>query len=265
MKLQEGQDHWALVTGASSGIGREFCRSLAAAGMHVAMVARRESLLTSLAKEIHDQHRVQTLPIPEDISRDGAAARIHETLKQHGATVRLLVNNAASGRWGPFENESADNYQNMIHLNTTALVSLCREFLPDLVSFPTSAVINVSSQAAYQPVPFMAVYGATKAFVHSFSQALYGEWKKRGVHVQTLVPGPTESEFDAKAGAYEVGITRRGSPRDVVAAALAGLPKDQPVVASIRGTYKQRLFAAIAPSRMVIQTVAKMFAPPSGP
>ena len=176
----------------------------------------------------------------------------------------LLCNNAASGRWGRFEVTPADTYEEMIRLNMAAMVSLCRHFLPDLISYPTRAIINVSSQAAYQPVPYMAVYAATKAFVQSFSQALYGEWKDRGILVQTLVPGPTATEFDAKAGAYVSAVSTRGSPHDVVRVALAHLEKDIPVVSTVRGTYKQRVFAALAPPKMVIKTVGRMFQPPDG-
>jgi short-subunit dehydrogenase len=123
-------------------------------------------------------------------------------------------------------------------------------------------VINVSSAAAYQPVPFMAVYAASKAFVQSFSQALHGEWKEHGILVQTLVPGPTATEFDAKAGAYESALTERDAPADVVRAALAGLERDVPVVNAAKGTYKQRVFAGLAPHAMVIREVGKMFRPP---
>ena len=261
MRLEEGRGCWALVTGASSGIGREFCHQLAAAGIFLVMVARREPLLNELAEQLAHKHHVRTLAVPIDLSRPAAAAQVKARLDLEGIRVRLLCNNAASGHWGRFEASSAEAYEEMIRLNTAALVSLCWHLLPDLSSHPTSVVINVSSQAAYQPVPFMAVYAATKAFVQSFSQALYGEWKNRGVLVQTLVPGPTATEFDAKAGAYESAVKERGSPEEVVRVALAHLGKDAPIVTNAKGTYQQRLFAALAPPRMVIKTVARMFQP----
>jgi short-subunit dehydrogenase len=231
--------------------------------MNLVVVARREPLLQELAAQLGQRHQVQTLTVPMDLARSDAAAQVKARLDQAGIRVRLLCNNAASGRWGRFETNPVEVYEEMIRLNT-ALVALCWHLLPDLSAHPTSAIINVSSQAAYQPVPFMAVYAATKAFVQSFSQALYGEWKDRGVLVQTLVPGPTATEFDTKAGAYQSAVVKRGAPADVVRVALAHLGKDRPVVSSVKGTYKQRLFAALAPPKLVIETVARMFQPPAG-
>jgi short-subunit dehydrogenase len=263
MKLEDGRGSWALVTGTTSGIGREFCHQLAAAGLSLVMVARREALLNELATELAQKYGVQTRALAIDLSRAGAALQVKTRLDQEGIRVRLLCNNAASGRWGRFEDNPVEAYEETIRLNTSVLVALCWHLLPDLSSHPTSAIINVSSQAAYQPVPFMAVYAATKAFVQSFSQALYGEWKDRGVMVQTLVPGPTATEFDARAGAYESAVKERGAPADVVRVALAHLGGDRPVVTNAKGTYQQRLFAALAPPRFVIKTVAKMFQPPA--
>ena len=257
MKLEDSKGSWALVTGASSGIGREFCQQLGTAGMHIVMVARRENLLNELADQLARDHGIRTLIIPLDLSRPGAAAQVKAQLDRNGVRVRLLCNNAGTGRWGKFEAISADTYEEMIGLNTTAVVSLCHHLLPDLTSHPTNAIINVSSPAAYQPVPFMAVYAATKAFVQSFSQALYGEWRDRGVLVQTLVPGPTATAIE---NATAVGKLR--PPADAVRDALAHLGKDHPVVVSARGTYRQRLFSTLAPPKMVIRTVARMFQPP---
>jgi short-subunit dehydrogenase len=262
MNLNEAKGHWALVTGASSGIGREFCQQLAAAGMHLVLVARRENLLSELAEQLGKAHQIRTLVLPMDLSKPNAAALVKASLDQAEIKVRLLCNNAAIGRWGRFEQSAAEVYEQLILLNAGALVGLCWHLLPDLTSFPTSVIINVSSQAAYQPVPFMAVYAASKAFVHSFSQALYGEWADRGILVQTLVPGPTQTEFDAKAGAYESAVVERGSPTEVVRIALAHLGSKKPVVTHARGTYMQRLFAAVAPAKMVIKKVGRMFRPP---
>ncbi len=170
-----------MVTGASSGIGREFCLQLGAAGMNLVLVARREERLNELAHDLAGEHRMQTLVLSVDLSRSETAAEIQARVAAKGIKVRLLVNNAASGRRGRFEKTPPEAYQEMIQVNTAALVALCHRFLPDLTSFPTSGIINIYSRAALQPVPYMAVYAATKAFVHSFNQALYGEWKERGV------------------------------------------------------------------------------------
>jgi hypothetical protein len=150
----------------------------------------------------------------------------------------------------------------MLAVNNGATVALCQTFFPHLSSFESSAVINVSSQAAFQPVPFMAAYAASKAFVQSFSVALYEEWKRYGIHVQTLVPGPTASEFDDKAGAYSSAIVERHPPAEAVASALRNLDRDQPVVASVKGIYKQRFFGGVLPYSLLVREVAKLFRPP---
>jgi short-subunit dehydrogenase len=263
MKLAEAAGHWALVTGASSGIGREFAIQLAEKGMNVVLVARRLERLEALAVQLRDKHGVQVEAIGADLTQPGAVGQVKERLGRAGIRIRLLCNNAAFGRWGRFENTPAALYQEMIELNTTAVVAMCHGFLDDLASFPSSLVINVSSPASYQPVPYMAVYAASKAFVQSFSQALHGEWKDRGILVQTLVPGPTESEFDTTALAYDSALTRRDTPEQVVRASLARLDPAQPVVAAAKGTYKQRFFAGLFPPSMVIREVGKMFTPPS--
>lgn len=263
MSVHEWKGDWALVTGASSGIGREFCKQLGAAGMNLVLVARQQALLEELATEMTTKHGVQARVLTADLSERGAAPRVKAEVEAIGVKIRLLVNNAAFGRWGGFEGNASHDYEQMILLNTSVLVGLCRQFLPDLASFSNSAIINVSSPAALQPVPYMAVYSATKSFVHGFSQALYGEWRARGIHVQTLLPGPTATEFDAKAGAYDSALKTRGTTAEVVTASLAALQHKVPLVAVAKGTYKQRLFAALFPAKIVIFTVARMFRPPA--
>ncbi len=263
MQLSDLKGHWALVTGASSGIGEEFARQLAQAGVRLVLVARREERLLAVVERLRAQYDVEARAIVADLADVTAVARIRDELDGAGIRIRLLCNNAGAGRWGRFEATDARVYDELNTLNTTTLVATCRRFFDHLAAFPSSAVINVSSAAAYQPVPYMAVYAASKAFVQSFSQALHGEWKEHGILVQTLVPGPTDTEFDAKAGAYESALAvGRDAPADVVRASLAALERGAPVVNAARGTYKQRVFAGLAPPAMVIREVGKMFRPP---
>ncbi|MCM2278733.1 MAG: SDR family oxidoreductase [Oligoflexia bacterium] len=261
MKKWRGwKNDWALVTGASSGIGMEFARQLAASGMNVVLVARREKNLDTLARELSLRFGAHAVVVSCDLAEPDAAARLHARLIQKNIRVRFLCNNAGVGKWGLFEQTDQQTLQNMIQVNIGAVMAICHEFLPDLRQFPSSAVINVSSQAAFQPVPYMAAYAATKAFIQSFSQALHGEWKNYGITVQTLVPAPTATEFDAKAGAYESAIQKRFPPEDVVRASLAALASEAPVAGNV-STLFQRLFAALMPARVVIRTVGKMFQP----
>jgi len=264
MRLSDLKGHWALVTGASSGIGAEFARQLAQAGVRLVLVARREERLLAVVEALRAQYGVEVRPIVADLADVTVVARIRDELDGAGIRIRLLCNNAGAGRWGRFEATNPKVYDELNTLNTTTLVATCRRFFDHLAAFPSSAVINVSSAAAYQPVPYMAVYAASKAFVQSFSQALHGEWKKHGILVQTLVPGPTDTEFDAKAGAYESALAGRDAPADVVRTSLAGLERGMPVVSAAKGTYKQRVFAGLAPPAMVIREVGKMFKPPGG-
>jgi uncharacterized protein len=256
------RDDWALITGASSGFGREFALQLAAAGMNCVLVARRGNLLESLARELKARHGAESVVVVADLSEPQASRTVKERVDAASVTIRMLVNNAAAGKWGRFEGSGTEDYERMLRLNNGSLVGLCSEFFPHLRSFRGSAIINVSSQAAFQPVPFMAAYAATKAFTNSFSLALYEEWKQYGIHVYSMVPGPSATDFDANAGAYESALQSRLPPAGAVAMALAQVGHDRPMIVSAKGVYKQRLFTALFPAKQVVRAVAKMFRPP---
>lgn len=265
MNINNCQGDWALITGASSGIGAEFCRQLAAAKMNLVMVARRKKLLEELSNELTAKHGIQTLLLFTDLSEPKSAMDVKTATNIAEIRIRLLINNAAFGPWGSFINTNAYDYEKILQLTAITPISLCNIFIPDLETFSTSAIINVSSPSALQPVPYLAVYSAAKTCLHNFSLALYGELQDKGIHVQTLLPGPTATEFDTKARAYnsKLGEVRR-SPIEVVKASLHQLNHDVPFVTTSKGTYKQRLFAGIAPVKMIIHEVKKMFAPPIG-
>lgn len=263
MDLAALRGAWAIVTGASAGIGREFATQLAQRGINVVLVARRGELLASLAEELQSTAGVSAKPVALDLADADAASRLLEAVAAAELRPRLLVNNAAVGRWGRFEATPVDACEQLLRINTESVLKLCHAFLPLLERHAPSALINVSSPAALQPVPFMAAYAASKAFVHSFSLALHEEWRERGVYVQTLVPGPTVSEFDQRAGAYASQLgAGRDSPRKAVDAAFGAFAAEQPLVASASGTLTQRLFAALAPTRFMLAKVGRMFRPP---
>ena len=256
---------WALVTGASSGIGEEFCRRLAADGMNIVMVARRGHLLYALSESLKEKYRIRTLVLQLDLSERASAEKVKEFTTRENIRIRLLINNAAYGPWGSFDKTPAAVYEQMIQLIAATPVSLCHLYQSDLASFPDSAVINLSSPAALQPVPYKAVYSAVKSCLHNFSLALHGEWQDRGILVQTLLPGPTATELDTKGGAYlsELGEERR-PVSEIVEASLSALPSGVPFVTTNKGTYKQRVFAGVAPVKMIIREVKRMFAAPPG-
>ncbi|MBI3367017.1 MAG: SDR family NAD(P)-dependent oxidoreductase [Burkholderiales bacterium] len=260
IRLDDVRGGWAIVTGASSGIGRAYALALARRGLNLLLVARRTSELQALAAEIEAASGMRALALPLDLASPGAVDQVLRALGDR--PLRLLVSNAGSGLWGAHDTAHHERYAEVIALNVSALVALTTALLPALRTSSPSAIVHVSSQAAYQPVPYMAVYAASKAFVHSFSLALHEELREQGVLVQTLVPAPTETEFDAKAGAYSSAVVARGTTAAVVQASLAGLDRGDALATNATGLWKQRLFAGLAPPAMVVREVGKMFRPP---
>lgn len=262
------KESWALVTGASAGIGEEFCRQLAAAGVNVVMVARSQGKLQALGNDLHARHGVDFLAVGADLGQPGGVDGVLEQLQRAEIRVRLLVNNAAFGRWGAFSGgdvrQDLAMYESMLTLNVVTPTLLCRALHADLRATAPSAVINVSSPAVFQPIPYMAAYAASKAALHSLSLALSEEWREDGILVQTLLPAPTASGFDARAGAYESELgSHRDLPSVAVKRSLDALGAGEVMVATAPGTYKQRFFGALFPPRFVVAKVAGMFHPKS--
>lgn len=187
-----------LVTGASSGIGEAFARQLARDGANLLLTARSEDTLEQLADEFRSLG-ARAEVIPHDLGEPGAAHALWKRIVKIGYSPDVLINNAGFGKLGEFVEFDAATYESMITLNVTNLVALTRLALPDMLHRGTGGVLNVASTAAFQPVPYFAVYGATKAFVLSFSQALSAEVEGSGVHVTCLSPGPTTTGFMDRA------------------------------------------------------------------
>jgi short-subunit dehydrogenase len=216
---------WALVTGASAGIGMVFARRLAAQGMSLVLVARRADRLRALAEELGRAHGVKTRVIAEDLARDGAVERIEQQVAP--LEIGVLVNNAGFSMVGRFERVPRDTIREMIRLNCLAVAGLTHAFLPQMTARHRGAIIIVSSVAAYQPLGLAATYGATKAFDLMLGEALWAENRGTGVDVLVLSPGPVDTEFQAVAGEKpHPGAT----PESVVDAALAALGKKPSVI-----------------------------------
>jgi short-subunit dehydrogenase len=186
----------ALVTGASSGIGKQFARQLAARGHDLVLVARRADRLESLASELPTEAKI----IPCDLATD--AASLGGRVQELGAQVDLLVNNAGFGTSGPFLEHDPARDAEQVRLNCEAVVTLCHAFLPGMVERRRGGVINVASTAGMQPIPYESVYAATKAFAISFTDALHTELRGSGVRVMAVNPGPVPTEWQQVAG-YE--------------------------------------------------------------
>lgn len=209
-----------LITGASSGIGRELARIAAAHRHDVVLAARSESTLWALADELA-QLGVAAQVIASDLSVPGAAQSLVQQATAHGREIDVLVNNAGYGLYGPFLETSLDTELAMIQLNVASLTELTKRLLPAMVARRRGRILNLASTAAFLPGPLMAVYYATKAYVLSFSEAIATELEGTGVTVTALCPGPTASGFQAAAHLEEsklVAGRRLPSSRDVAQA-----------------------------------------------
>jgi hypothetical protein len=190
LKQYEG---WALITGASAGIGREFARAIAKHGVNCVLVARRKDRLEALAEELHDAHGVECMPIALDLSVDGCVDELMEIVGE--TPIGILVNNAGFGHSGEFVTRDPERLAAMVKLNCLTPVMLTRAILPEMVDRKTGAVIIVASLAGFVGTPYESVYGATKAFDLSLGEALYEELKRKGVDVISLCPANTATEF----------------------------------------------------------------------
>lgn len=193
----------ALVTGASSGIGRAFVQLLASRGSNLIIVARSEDKLNALADELrHKGTNVHVFVC--DLSERGATERLHEWTIEQNLIVDLLINNAGYGKWGEFTSFDRDTYNNMLQLNVNALTDLCHLFIPGMVERGGGGVINIGSTASFAPVSYSAVYGASKAYVLMLTEALYGEYSEAGIHVMALCPGGTATNFASVASSGNI-------------------------------------------------------------
>ncbi len=189
----------ALITGASYGIGREFCQLFAQQGYDLVIVARTENKLTDLATSLITQYQIQVTVICQDLSEENAATYIFAQCQQQHLHIDVLVNNAGFGLSGLFSEQALAEIINMIALNIRALTCLTHLFLPSMLLKNEGKILNVASTAAFQAGPYMSVYFATKAFVLSFSEALSAELRNKNITVTALCPGYTETEFSKRA------------------------------------------------------------------
>ena len=193
-------DNVALITGASSGIGRELARIHASHNRDLVVVARREDELHELKRELEGAHRCTVRVMAADLTAKGACAKLVKALDQDGVFVEYLCNNAGFGAKGQFHEQKWSTLEGMIKLNITALTELTHRLLPAMVKYGEGRVLNTSSTAGFMPGPLQAVYFATKAYVNSFSKAVASELEGTGVTVTALCPGAVKTEFADTAG-----------------------------------------------------------------
>jgi len=214
-----------LITGASSGIGEAFARALAARGNNLLLVARSEDKLMRLCSELGRISSIHCQQIALDLSRQESPARLFDETKARGLEIDLLINNAGFGSMGEFATLDLAHELNMIDLNMRSLVELTHRFLQPMRERKSGAIINVASTAGFQAVPYMATYAATKAFVLSFSEALWEENRPYGVEVLALCPGVTETGFFAASHIQKPPARTSETPEQVVETALRGLKR----------------------------------------
>ncbi|MFG6444141.1 SDR family NAD(P)-dependent oxidoreductase [Microbacterium sp. P07] len=226
-----------LITGASSGIGANFARALAARGAQLVLVARRRDRLDALAEELRRAHGVPVTAITQDLRAASVGAELSAAVTAAGLRVTGVINNAGFGTFGDFVDEDLERLGHEIAVDISAPVQISSAFLPDMVQAGEGFLINVASMAAYTPTPRMAVYGAAKAFVLSFTESLWAETRASGVTVFALSPGATSTEFNAVVGTDDATAgARMRTPEEVVATALAHLDRRNPGPSVIDGS-----------------------------
>jgi short-subunit dehydrogenase len=247
-----------LITGASSGIGEVFARKLAARGRNVLLVARSEDKLITLCNELGRSNSIRAQYVALDLSKPESPALLFEEVEKRALTVEMLINNAGFGSMGEFTKLDLARELNMIDLNVKALVELTHRFLIPMVERRQGSIINVASTAGFQPVPFMATYAATKAFVLSFSEALWEENRSHGIKIMALCPGVTETNFFEAARGQKPPARVAQTPEEVVDAALSGLSRGKSHVISGWTNFLMVESERLAPRSLVARIAGRM-------
>lgn len=255
----------ALVTGASSGLGAAFARALAARGRDLVLTARRRERLEALAMELAEQHGTTAQVVVADLSKPAGVHELTTAVDDLGVTVELLINNAGFGSYGRFCQLPLGRELEMIDLNVRALCALTGHYLPDMVERRRGSIVHVASTTSFQPVPYMAVYGASKSFVLHFSEAVARECRGTGVDVLALCPGHTPTEFHRRSGADQRPTRTSAQPADeVVQEALDALDRrGQSVVVAGRPNRLTSQVHRLLPRRALSWLVERAFRPRS--
>lgn len=254
---------WALVTGASAGIGKALAEELARGGANLVLTARRRERLDELANVLAGQYKIQARVFVADLADDNAPEQIFQFTKEQGIQVDLLINNAGFGAYGEFPTVDTRRLTAMVQVNCAAVVHLTRLYLPDMVARRRGHVLIVASTASFQSVPYISTYAATKAFDLLFAEGLAEEMKPHGVRVCALCPGSTESEFSQVAGQAHIAATRanRESAEKVARTGLRALAAGRSYVISGFGNYLGVLGQRLVSRRFVARVAARMFRP----
>jgi len=250
-----------LITGASSGIGEAFARKLAEQKHNLVLVARSGEKLHQLCDELMLKHKITAHYVALDLTGFEADKKLFEETRKHGFEIEWLINNAGFGSMGDFAELDLERELQMIDLNISALVALTRHYLPSMRARKSGVIINVSSTAGFQAIPFMATYAATKAFVTSFSEAIAEENRPFNVTVTAVCPGPTETNFFAASKAIPFSAKGMQPPEAVVEKALKAVKGKKPLVISGITNYIGAVLGTLTPDSIVTRVVGDYLRP----
>jgi short-subunit dehydrogenase len=254
---------WALVTGASAGIGVALARELAAGGTNLVLTARRTHRLEALARELAATHKINTEIFAADLAQPSAPEEIFAFTRAKKIEIELLINNAGFGSYGEFTNSETKWLLDMVQVNCAAVVHLSRLYLPDMVKRRRGDVLIVASTASFQAVPYLSTYASTKAFDLLLAEGLAEEMKPHGVRVCALCPGSTESEFHQVAGqsGLVAAVRNREKAEKVARVGMQALAAGKSYVISGVGNYLGAHAQRLAPRGWVTRITARMFRP----
>jgi len=263
-RQKRGAGQTALVTGGSAGIGVDLAECFAQDGYDLILTARSEAPLRDVAQRLSSAYGVKADVIALDLGAQGGGQKLHDEIKARGLNVDVLVNNAGYGHAGALTSGDLQTQLGMIDLNDRALVELTYLFWDQMLANGRGGVLNVASTAAFQPGPLMAVYYASKAFVLSFSQAMYEEGRERGVHVSCLCPGPTESKFRDRAGTGVTRLAQRSKAvpsMPVARSAYRAFQQNRPVIVTGAQNALQASLVKFLPRKQMLRIVRNIQSP----
>jgi uncharacterized protein len=257
----EWQGKWALVTGASAGIGKALAEELAAGGTHLVLTARRRDRLQELADALSAKFKIKTEIFVADLVQPNAPQEIFEFSKQKLLQIDLLINNAGFGGYGEFSTVDTSLLLNMVQVNCSAVVHLTRLYLPEMIARKRGDVMILASTASFQAVPYISTYAATKAFDLLLAEGLAEEMKPHGIRVCALCPGSTESEFHHVANQPDRTKKNQQTAQEVAQTGLKALAAGKSYVISGLGNYLGAHGERLVPRRFVTRIAAGMFKP----
>lgn len=253
-KMEPTRQGTALVTGATTGIGAAIAERMAREGMDLVLVARDAARLEAAAKRLRADHGVEVLAVPLDLSHEQAPAQLAERLEDARVEVEVLVNNAGVAQLGSVADANPARMRALVDVNARAVAELTSLLLPDMLARGHGAIVNIASTAAYAPAPYNAAYGASKAFVLSFTRAVWEETKRTGVRVVAVSPGPTETPMNSRP------LPGKRQPEQVAETMMKALRGRGPAVVDGRlNTVQAFVFGRLLPTRTAARISGQFF------